>query len=49
MREELASGRVDAWRQPEKNLFEIHARPQFGIDRAPLQRTSAGDKRPGKG
>ena len=42
--EELASGHVNAWRQLETNLFEIHTLPQFGIrQRALLLRTSAGN------
>jgi glyoxylase-like metal-dependent hydrolase (beta-lactamase superfamily II) len=40
----LASGHVNAWRQLENDLFEIHTQPQFGIgQRALLLRTPEGN------
>lgn len=42
--EKLASGHVNAWRQLEAGLFEIHTHPQFGIgQRALLLRTAEGN------
>jgi hypothetical protein len=42
--EKLAGGHVNAWRQLETDLFEIHTHPGFGIgQRALLLRTSAGN------
>jgi glyoxylase-like metal-dependent hydrolase (beta-lactamase superfamily II) len=42
--EKLARGHVNAWRQLETDLFEIHTRPQFGIgQRALLLRTPEGN------
>jgi hypothetical protein len=40
----LAHGRVNAWRQLETDLFEIHTQPQFAIgQRALLLRTAQGN------
>jgi glyoxylase-like metal-dependent hydrolase (beta-lactamase superfamily II) len=40
----LAGGHVNAWRQLETDLFEIHTQPQFGIgQRALLLRTPKGN------
>jgi glyoxylase-like metal-dependent hydrolase (beta-lactamase superfamily II) len=40
----LADGHVNAWRQLEDDLFEIHSHPQFGIgQRALLLRTAQGN------
>ena len=42
--EKLARGHVNAWRQLERGLFEIHTHPQFGIgQRALLLRTAEGN------
>jgi glyoxylase-like metal-dependent hydrolase (beta-lactamase superfamily II) len=42
--EKLARGHVNAWRQLETGLFEIHTHPQFGIgQRALLLRTAEGN------
>jgi hypothetical protein len=42
--EKLGSGHVNAWRQLEADLLEIHTHPQFGIgQRALLLRTSDGN------
>jgi hypothetical protein len=42
--EKLASGHVNAWRQLERGLFEIHTHPGFGIgQRALLLQTSQGN------
>jgi hypothetical protein len=42
--EKLAGGHVNAWRRLEKDLFEIHTHPRFGIgQRALLLRTSEGN------
>ena len=42
--EKLAGGHVNAWRQLEGDLFEIHTHPQFGIgQRALLSRTPQGN------
>src|SRR5664279_2752307 len=42
--EQLGSGHVNAWRQLEKGLFEIHTQPQFGIgQRALLVQTADGN------
>ena len=42
--EKLAGGHVNAWRQLEGDLFEIHTDPQFGIgQRALLLRTPQGN------
>jgi hypothetical protein len=42
--EKLAGGHVNAWRQLETDLFEIHTHPQFAIgQRALLLRTSHGN------
>jgi glyoxylase-like metal-dependent hydrolase (beta-lactamase superfamily II) len=42
--EKLAAGHVNAWRQLETGLFEIHTHPQFGIgQRALLLRTPQGN------
>jgi hypothetical protein len=42
--QKLASGHVNAWRQLETDLFEIHTQPQFGIgQRALLLRTAEGN------
>jgi glyoxylase-like metal-dependent hydrolase (beta-lactamase superfamily II) len=42
--EKLARGHVNAWRQLETDLFEIHTRPQFGIgQRALLLRRPEGN------
>jgi len=42
--EKLAGGHVNAWRQMEGDLFEIHTHPQFGIgQRALLLRTPQGN------
>ena len=43
-REKLAGGHVNAWRQLEADLFEIHTHPGFGIgQRALLLRTPEGN------
>ena len=43
-RQKLASGHVNAWRQLETDLFEIHTHPGFGIgQRALLLRTPEGN------
>lgn len=42
--EQLAGGHVNAWRQLETGLFEIHTHPQFGIgQRALLLQTADGN------
>jgi glyoxylase-like metal-dependent hydrolase (beta-lactamase superfamily II) len=42
--EQLGSGHVNAWRQLETGLFEIHTQPQFGIgQRALLLQTADGN------
>jgi hypothetical protein len=42
--DKLAGGHVNAWRQLEEDLFEIHTHPQFGIgQRALLLRTPRGN------